>query len=225
MSEGLNRNDAQIARQIQDELRWDCRTEGYRIAAAVENGNVTLSASVPNYAVKAAAEEATLRIAGVKSLANNIEVRVPYLQFRADKEIEEAIAYLFEWNSLIPKERISAFIVNGHVTLIGDVPCWSHRQEAEHVVKSMPGVRGLTNSIRVTEAVADSELVCAAIKQALERQRAEQAQGIRLDYSDGALVLSGRAPNWAVHSAVLTTAGYAPGVRALIDEIVVAADA
>ena len=69
--------DEEIQREVLAELRWDARVQPNEIGVAVKDGIVTLTGWVDSYTKKWAAEEAALRVKGVKAVANDIEVRLP----------------------------------------------------------------------------------------------------------------------------------------------------
>jgi len=227
----FHKTDAEIETQIREELRWDCRTENHIIRVSVADGVVTLSGTVNAYAIKCAAEEAAHRIAGVQGLTNEIVVKIPYLEFKADIEIASAAAQIFEWNTLIPHERISALLNNGWVTLVGTVDCWTHREEAQRAVSVLAGVRGVTNNIRVNAAQIEAGRVCKAIEATLDRHSPQEIaqrfglKQIHIEMEDGTVRLSGEVPNWGERCMTVTAAGYAPGVRAIVDDLKVVVNA
>jgi len=63
------KTDTQLQEKVLEELTGAPRVTTTALGVAVNNGAVTLSGLVPNYTEKAAAELATLRIPGVKSVA------------------------------------------------------------------------------------------------------------------------------------------------------------
>lgn len=213
------KTDAEIEKQILDELCWDCRTEGSAVSVEVESGTVTLSGKVKTYAVKCAAEEATHRIAGVQAANNAIVVKIPYLEFKADKEILEAVTHTFFWNVLIPHEQVSAEIAEGWITVYGAVDCWSQREETERAIGLLAGVRGITNHIRVNAPQVEAQRVCEAIEATLERQSLQEAIQVHVEMQDGMVRLSGQVPTWGERNMMLSAIGSAPGVRQIQDDL------
>jgi osmotically-inducible protein OsmY len=70
------KNDAQIQKEVMDELAWEPFLDSSEIGVAVKNGVVTLSGRVDSYAKKLTAEKAAKSIAGVKSVTEDIQVGV-----------------------------------------------------------------------------------------------------------------------------------------------------
>ena len=68
------KTDAEIQRDVLDELKWDARVQPNEIGVAVKDGVVTLIGWVDSYTKKWAAEEAALRVRGVKAVASAMEM-------------------------------------------------------------------------------------------------------------------------------------------------------
>ena len=81
------RLDADIRRDVEDELRWDPDINWTDIGVAVHNGVVALSGFVRSYPQKTQAERDAKRVAGVVGIANDIEVRLPLIDERPDPDI------------------------------------------------------------------------------------------------------------------------------------------
>src|SRR5437899_10418801 len=84
------RTDAQIQRDVLDELKWEARVQPNEIGVVVKNGVVALTGWVDSYTKRWAAEEAAHRVRGVKAVANDIEVRLPGSSERTDADIAAA---------------------------------------------------------------------------------------------------------------------------------------
>lgn len=72
-----------------------------------------------------------------------------------------------------------------------------------------------------TEIAADVD-IREAVEQALERQAEREAHRIRITVEDGTLTVLGVVRSWREKRAVLGTARHAPGVRAIVDRLVIA---
>ena len=221
----IQKPDAEIEKQVIQELRWDCRTETSPITVSVTEGVVMLGGRVKYYGVKHAAEEAAHRIAGVATVHNAIDIRMPPAEFRADCEIADEVRNAFEWNVLVPHEQLSVMVDNGIVTLTGTVACISQREEAERAVINLLGVKGIVNNIAVWAQPLEAETVCAAIADSLERQAIANAREVTVEVGEGAIRLSGSVPTWNHRRAAVTAAGFAHGARRVVDDLHIAAGA
>src|SRR5436853_1508128 len=111
----LWKNDSEIREQVLREMKWDTRVGWSHIGVHVNDGVVTLTGTVPNYAEKEAAQQAAHRVAGVLDVANDIEVKVTNL--RADTEIARAVRGTLEWNVLVPADKMRSTVATGWVTV------------------------------------------------------------------------------------------------------------
>src|SRR6202011_1729375 len=130
------KTDAQIQRDVLDELKWDARVMPNEIGVSVKDGIVTLTGWVDSYTKKWAAEEAAHRVRGVKAVANVIEVRLPGDAERTDADIAAAAGRAVEWDAFVPSGQVDVTVSKGWVTLKGEVEWQFQRDEAERVVRN-----------------------------------------------------------------------------------------
>ena len=139
--------DTGIRTRVMLELKREPRIGWAEIGVEVRDGVVTLKGSVRTYSKKLAAEEAAYRVAGVLSVANELEVIRAGDSVRTDEDLARAVKQALEW-ALIPGRRIRSTVSAGWVTLEGYVERWREREAAEHSVLRLPGVVGVINQIR-----------------------------------------------------------------------------
>jgi osmotically-inducible protein OsmY len=84
------KTDAQIQNDVIAVLKNDPSVTHENVGVAVHNGVVTLNGVVPQYAQKLAAEQAALRVRGVKGVAEEIEVQFANKIEKTDTDIAEA---------------------------------------------------------------------------------------------------------------------------------------
>src|SRR3954464_9685345 len=99
------RTDVQVQQDVLTELKWDARVQPNEIGVAVKDGVITLTGWVDSYVKKWAAEEAAHRVAGVKAVANDVEVRLPGSAERTDEDIAAAAVRALEWGSWAEREE------------------------------------------------------------------------------------------------------------------------
>jgi osmotically-inducible protein OsmY len=153
------RSDQDIQRDVLAELKWDARVQPNEVGVAVKDGVVTLTGWVDSYTKKWAAEEAALRVRGVRAVANDIEVRLPTSAERTDADIAAAVVRALEWDAFVPVDKIQVTVSKGWVTLRGEVEWQYQKLDAERVARRITGVRGVTNLITVKPRVTPSELL------------------------------------------------------------------
>ena len=221
MTQVLGKSDPELREDVHRELQWDPRVEETTIGVAADNGVVTLTGTATSLARRLAAEEAAHRVAGVLDVANDIEVTVGGSLARTDAEIAQAVRRALEWDVFVPDQRLRSTVSNGWVTLDGDVEFWSEREDAERAVRTLAGVRGVTNRIAVafTPPPEVRQDVRRAIEEALGRRAQRAAADVRVDVEGGRVTLSGRVRSWEEKRAVLGAARYTPGVEAIEDHL------
>src|SRR5689334_21191499 len=105
-----------LQHKILEELEWEPSVDAAHIGVAVTDSVATLSGSVSNYLEKMAAERAAKRIAGVRAVANDIEVRPALPSQRNDTEIAQAVVNALTWDIAVPHDRIKTRVAAGWVT-------------------------------------------------------------------------------------------------------------
>jgi osmotically-inducible protein OsmY len=140
----LARSPESLRREIVSALRIDPAVKDHEIGVAAEDGVVTLTGNVGSFRAKVAAERAVKRIEGIRSVANNIHVKVR--NERSDTEIAREALHRLRNNVAVPTS-VQAVVSDGHITLDGTVTWMHQRAAAETAVKYLPGVKSVTNDI------------------------------------------------------------------------------
>ena len=215
------KTDAEIQQDVIRELKWDPRVEETDVGVEVDNGIVTLTGTVSGWAKRIAAQEAAHRVFGVLDVANNVTVRLPGTLTRTDTDLAEAVRHALRWDVMVPDERITSTVSNGWVTLDGTVNSWTEREDAERAVRNLAGIGNVTNRITIVSPAVRAENVHRAIEEALERRAEREANRIRVEAHDGTVTLSGVVRSYGEKQAVIASARFARGVRAVTDRLTV----
>ncbi len=214
--------DAQIQRDVLEELSWDARVAPNDIGVTVRDSIVTLTGWVDGFSKKWAAERTAHRVRGVSAVANDIDVRLPSSAERTDSDVAAAATRALEWDAFVPIEQTEVTVSRGWVTLNGEVEWEFQRREAERAIRRLSGVRGVTNLISVQPRVSpSSQELHDKIEQALVRSAETDAQGLSIEVSGATVVLHGRVRTWSEKEEAARVAWSAPGVSMVDNHITV----
>ena len=184
------KTDAQLQQDVIAELAWEPSIDAAQIGVEVKNGIVTLAGHVNSFAAKWEAERATLRVAGVKALAVEMDVKLPGSSNRTDADIAGSVENVLLWSTAVPQERIKVMGEHGFATLTGEVDWEFQRQAAATAGRSLMGVKGVSDQI-VIKSTVSSIIVKSDIEAALKRRAQTEAKGISVVVHGADVPLSG----------------------------------
>ncbi len=212
----LIRTDQEIQKDVMAELRWDAQIQPNEIGVAVKDGVVTLTGWVDSYLKKWSAEDAARRVAGVKAIANDLDVKLA--TERTDPDIAAAAVHALEWDSSVPAGKVQVTVSKGWITLRGEVEWQYQRQAAESLVRRLAGVKGVTNLIVVKPSTTPSELK-KKIEDALIRNAQVDAKNITVEVQGGKAILRGTVRAWIEKEEAERVAWSAPGITSVENRI------
>ena len=214
-------SNEELVRHVADELHWDPKVDSAAIAVSADDGAVTLRGTVGSFTEKREAKADAERVYGVKTVKNDLDVRILTDHRRNDADIRGAVLQALTLDSTVPSS-IEAKVVDGWVTLTGTVNWRFQYEEAESVASKMEGVVAVDNLIQIVPPGPSAEDLQHSIKKAMDRNAKLDAKNVKVESANGTVKLSGTVSSWADHDAAVDAAWSAPGVSDVRDHILVA---
>lgn len=207
-------NDSQLQQAVQDELKWEPRVTAAHIGVTAHAGVVTLTGHVETYPEKQAAERAATRVKGVKGVAEELEVRLPFETKRSDEAIAAAAIERLSWDVSVPKDSLQVKVEKGWVTLSGQVDHYFQKHAPEQDIRPLIGVIGVSNQITI-KAQPHADAITNNIMHALHRSWLFDPNTIQVSGTDGRVKLSGTAASAHDKAVAASTAWMALGVTSV----------
>ncbi|WP_342108692.1 BON domain-containing protein [Methylobacterium sp. SI9] len=210
-------DDITVHRHVLDELEYAPMIDAAQIGVTVENGIVTLTGHVRNYAEKGIAERVTLRVRGVRGVVERITVRYPGDPAVADEALAERCARVIEWDTRVPRDSVTLKVETGCVTLQGCVPYYHQKAAVDKALRRLAGVTDIVNLIAVKPPARAAEVkdrILAAL-----RRSARDPDTIRVHVEGDTVTLDGCVDVWRERELAERAAWSAPGVRAVDDRL------
>jgi osmotically-inducible protein OsmY len=214
------KTNEELQKDVMEEIRWDplLSEVASHIGVMAHEGVVTLSGRVNNYNQKISAEQAAQRVAGVKVVAEDIEVVVPRNQQLSDTDIAIAVSNALKWNSAVNEDLIEIKVENGWVVLDGFAEWDYQKKAAENAVKDIAGVTKVINRISLKPVVNPKD-VKSRIQAAFKRSAAIDSENISIEALGTKVILRGVVRSWSEKKEAERAAWSAPGVTQVENEI------
>ncbi|MES2191246.1 MAG: BON domain-containing protein [Pseudomonadota bacterium] len=211
------RTDSTIKKDVEDEIKWDPSVPNDDlIAVTVKDGVVTLTGFVKSYMDCFYAEKAAKRVTGVSAVANDIKVKL--LTERTDSEIAEEAVKAIKRDLHDAAEKIKIVVKDGWLNLEGECAWNFQRQWAERAVRSIKGVKFVSNLITMKAQVTPSD-VKKRIEEALVRSAQIDAGKIAVEVVGSKVILRGNVRSWAEKEEAQRSAWAAPGITLVENDI------
>jgi osmotically-inducible protein OsmY len=210
-------DDHKLKTDVLAELAWEPSVSADHIGVTAKDGVVALSGYVDSYWQKQAAERAAGRVKGVKALAEELEVRLPVHIKRNDEEVAAAALSRLAWESAFTKDAVKVKVEKGFVTLTGDVEWHFQRESAADAIRSLSGVTGVANQIKV-KAQPNTATISNDIMHALHRSWFFD-DNIKVSADGGKVHLTGTVDTWFDRQTAASTAWAAPGTTSVVNDI------
>lgn len=214
----VHMTDKMLRDAVIAQLDFEPEVNPVGIGVAAEDGVVTLSGFVDDYAQKVAAEKAVKRLFGVKGLANELLVKM--VCGRTDADIAKDAIYLMECDVHFLGGKVMVTVEDGLLTLEGTVEWNFQKVAAEKALQCIRGVKAVANLIEVAPAVSPVDIQ-KKTDEALHRNAEVDARQIKVTTHDQVAVLSGNARSLSEGEEAERAAWSVAGVVRVGDLIVV----
>ncbi|SEW23269.1 Osmotically-inducible protein OsmY, contains BON domain [Chryseobacterium wanjuense] len=183
------KTNSELQRDVQEAIEWEPLLKAAEIGVIAKEGIITLTGIVDSYSKKTEAEEAAKKVAGVKALVENIEVKLPNSWFKTDEEIARDVLNALKSDWTVPDDKIAVKVEDGWVTLEGELSWNYQREAAKNDIKNLTGVTGISNKIKIKSEIHD-EIEQKNVKRALKRSTIDDSN-IEVSVSGTTVTLTG----------------------------------
>jgi osmotically-inducible protein OsmY len=139
------RPDPEVARDAVAALKTELPYSSANMKVIVNDGWLSLEGTAEWNYQRTRAEDAVLRVKGVKGVSNQIVLKPSV----APSEIRSKIEDAFRRNAELEAKNITVEASGSEVILKGTVRSWAERQEAERAAWRAPGVTKVDNRITI----------------------------------------------------------------------------
>ena len=214
-------HDSKLQQAVLAELEWEPSVNPAHIGVTANAGVVTLTGHVGDFMQKRAAETAASRVKGVKAVAEELEVRLPFDVKHGDEEIAAAAVDRLGWDVSVPRNAVKIKVERGWVTLSGEVDWWYQGQAAERAIRPLHGVVGVSNGTTVKPTV-DTATLSDDITHALHRSWFFDPETVHVTAQHGRVRLTGIVHSQHDRKVAAETAWAAQGATDVQNLITVA---
>jgi osmotically-inducible protein OsmY len=212
--------DNDLEGAVSDELFWDPKVDNVAIAVSADDGKITLRGTVGSLRQKREATSAAKRVLGVKSVDNQLQIKLMNDDKRADAELRGDVLQALMLDSLVPK-TVDAKVEDGFVTLSGTADWQYQRDEAEFVASNIVGTLDVFDEIELNHPTPDAGDLQESIRKAFKRNASLDADDLNVSTDNSTVTLTGNVSSWAQHDEAIDAAWAAPGVTSVDDRMTV----
>ncbi|MEO6604385.1 MAG: BON domain-containing protein [Aeromicrobium sp.] len=214
--------DHLLREDVVEELGWSPDVNDTQVGVSVLNGAVSLSGQVASQAERKAAVRTAMRVAGVRVVADELEVRDDSPHRHTDADIAAAINNILKWTSKNPESSVQVEVRDHVAILTGTVNHQFQRRDLAKLVRDVIGVQEVQNSIDLS-ARASAEDTQNDIKRALIRNATTDAAAIHVTAVGTEVTLTGSVRTWLERSEAARAAWASPHVTDIHNKIQVRA--
>ena len=215
--------DQKVKADILMRIRRDSRINDATVDVNVRSGVVELTGIVSSYKKKLALQLKVKKTRGVVSVDNRVKVFYPK-EFGNPPQaaIKKTAMTILKANSDIDESRIEIEMDSGVMRLKGSVKWYWQLQRVEELVSNIIGVMDVNNEMAVvpSEKTSDENISRDIIAELEGTDNIDLSQ-LLVEVEDGTVILSGTVRNYAAESEAYEATIQLPGVKKVINNMVV----
>ena len=211
-------HDSKLQKAVLEALSYEPSVNAAHLGVAADHGVVTLTGHVGSFAEKHAAQTTAAAVKGVKAVAEEIEVCLPFETERDDGEIAAAAVDRLAWDVSVPRNAVKVLVDKGWVSLSGEVDWFFQKNAAEQDVSRLFGVTGVSNQITIKPKV-NAFNISDDITHALHRSWFFDPRTVTVSAQGGNVRLTGSVHSPHDRQVAAMTAWAAPGVTGVQNDI------
>lgn len=206
-----------LERDVKEQLDWDPALDDSRIVVKADDGRITLSGAVDTFADMEWAAQDAKAVGGVTAVDNQLLVGLAGAAI-TDADIAAKCVTALDHDRFVPHGSVSAAVLDGQVTLTGEVRHHFQRKAAEHAVGRVPGVVDVSDQITLTDQPIPTD-VADRINKAFDRSAIIDGSRIKVSNVGHTIYLDGVVGSWTAMDAALDCAWQAPGVKEVVNRL------
>ncbi len=219
----IMRTNEELQKDVQNAIKWEPLLHAAEIGVIVKDGVVTLSGIVDGYYKKKEAETAAKNVAGVKAVVEDIEIKYSNNLTKTDNDIANEVLKALKDNWAVSEDHVKVKVEDGWVNLEGELTWNFQKQDAKNCISYLPGVRGVTNDIKIKSDITNA-IEKKDIEKALQRAWGVNEKEITVTVEGTHVKLTGFVDSIFQKDQVEQIVWKTPGIWSIDNDLVIEYD-
>lgn len=217
------KTNEELQKDVQNAIKWEPLLHAAEIGVTVNDGVVTLTGIVDGYFKKKEAENAAKNVSGVKAVVEEIEIKYSNTFTKTDNDIAHEVLKALKDNWSVSEDHVKVKVEDGWVTLEGELTWNFQRQDAKTAISFLPGVKGVTNEIKIKSDIKDA-IEKKDVEKALSRSWSLNAKEITVTVNGTNVKLTGFVDSIYQKDQAEKIVWKTPGIWSIDNDLVVEYD-
>ncbi|PXY40418.1 ornithine aminotransferase [Flavobacterium cheongpyeongense] len=217
------KTNEELQKDVQNAIKWEPLLHAAEIGVTVKDGVVTLTGMVDGYYKKKEAETAAKNVSGVKAVVEKIEIKYSHTFTKTDNDIANEVLKALKDNWAVAEDHVKVKVEDGWVTLEGELTWNFQRQDAKTAISFLPGVKGVTNEIKIKSDIKDA-IEKKDVEKALARSWSLNAKNITVTVNGTNVKLTGFVDSIYQKDQAEKIVWKTPGIWSIDNDLVVEYD-